>query len=174
MESKSKIGGRHRNIGGRIGGRTPNIAMYSPLLIASVNEYFFCFIYKKRMPSVATQMRKSIQRSAQSGDIAGMRISINALYGKNSPFHGTEYLMTPATLNPLIEAAILAKNSSQDATYSELMLDLRHLHGAFGVQMDEFARMNHFLQEVQGERKHMLSQALEFFQDTHHEKLKFI
>lgn len=126
------------------------------------------------MRSLPTQLRKDIQSAAQNGDIAGLRISIDALYGESSPFKDTPHHMTATTMNPIIEAAILSKLSSQQPIFEELVLDIKHLHRALGVTENEYAHITEFLDTVEGPRQQALNSAKEHFKSTRYHKLKFI
>lgn len=126
------------------------------------------------MRSLPTQLRKDIQNHAQNGNVAGLRVSIDALYGENSPFKNTPHHMTATTITPIIEAAILSKLSSQEPIFEELVLDIKHLHRALGVTKNEYAHITQFLSTVEGPRQQALDSAKQHFKDTRYHKLKFI
>jgi len=126
-------------------------------------------------PSHSTRTRKNIQNAAQAGDLSALRVSIDAMYGDNSPFNGTQHHMTPATFIPFVEAAILSKLSGQDNTSEELVQDMKHLYGPFGLTHQEYAHINTFLHNLHGPRtSSKLEDARRHFAGTTFSKLKFV
>lgn len=144
-------------------------------LCAATPLCFFFIDNKARMPSsYTTQLRKSIQTSAQNGDLPRLRTSIDAMYGDESPFKNTKHHMTAPTLNPIIEGAILSKLSNQQEAFDELKMDIQHIHRAFGVTAPEYELINTFLDDLQGPRHNALDHAREHFKNTRYHKLKFV
>ena len=126
------------------------------------------------MPSQTTEIRKNIQKSAKDGDIKSLRIAVHKLYGDDSPFKNTEHFMSAPTLLPLIEAAVLSKASTHYDIHEEMLLNIKHFHRAFGIDEEEYAEIDNFLTNLDGDHDEILSNSNEFFKHTEFSKIKFI
>lgn len=95
----------------------------------------------------AAKMRRDIHIYAYLGDLYSLRKTMALLYdNESSPI--IDINPSPETFVPIVEGAALARISNNEDVYEEMILNVDHLHKAFGVSKVHKESVMHAINEL--------------------------